>query len=932
MITQRGYDILMALQTIIMNILYEGGIVRQAQSREQLENYIISTEAKFVKEKEKNKIIPNQIGLQWKNAGEQHPKRGINIINKKLMTAFLNSTGKNGELPFYVSFSEEEFAKFGITDITKNSYIEISTYYTQANDNKNKTANNRGLRWKINNNERYKEGIKRNGVEIINKKFKNAFLKLASKGNVLPARASFSEDDLWKFGITTRIANNRYIKFTYYYKPVYEKSFSDIIIKPKSNVVITKRDPVYVAYKYYTVADCLRWAHQPNRDPIREEILLTTDGKEYNAIFEQAILYDYNIMPINITSKGIRFMKSVIKTKGKLLTIANHLKHSTSASVVDITEINNRMCTAINNIFDDETKEEGTKYKKFKDKMKKKCVQYNKEPGGCMKELKDGIKNKFPPNNKHAKEYIIHYYEDSALASLLLNFDTKAKGQIYNEELRDIFIHNFNKFYVYIYSIDDELNELKKEAIDAGGPKREFFTKLFEELFCDDEHPTRPFISPTNIIGNLYCINPNFEPDENFRKVINAYNQNYNSNIEFNTERDYEYIYFVIGKLLCLPVYNELIGLPYQLSSYILAGLIKQQNEIDYYDILYFYLRDFENTILYINMINNTNIETLENSDLSFNGLYIISKSKGKSKDPNSVVNKDVEPPIPIKERLPLDLLKYKALSTTKDAVKNSSNERKLREYNEKWEKQLKEYVNKKEIYDRAGSKSSDVAKITRKNCIKFILQLSKHVVTKNFLIKEDVESGKSMKKRYDSLFGGFSNEIRKFLYKKKVTIEQLSLLITNEQLTIAILQELASKINVYMEVKYTSDSFVGDYTGNRMSDDEQKERGDELKGYMSNIITQKRAGESDKEHLDFVKKLLRFWTGLTYYDKFTRPYQICYKYGVGINMKNYPHSHTCSYTLDFYGFPAEYNAEEKEKYIYDKFKFAVLNITMEMH
>jgi hypothetical protein len=57
---------------------------------------------------------------------------------------------------------------------------------------------------------------------------------------------------------------------------------------------------------------------------------------------------------------------------------------------------------------DDETKEEGTKYKKFKDKMKKKCVQYNKEPGGCMKELKDGIKYNFPPNNKHAKKYIMN--------------------------------------------------------------------------------------------------------------------------------------------------------------------------------------------------------------------------------------------------------------------------------------------------------------------------------------------------------------------------------------------------------------------------------------------------------------------------------------------------------------------------------------------
>jgi hypothetical protein len=939
MITMRGYEIIMALSNIMLNILNEGGEEKVPQTREQLENYIINKEAQFAEEKGKKRIVPDKIGLKWKNIGTKHPNGGVEIINKNLKVAFLKSTNQDGGLPFYVSFTEEDFAKFSITDITKNSYIEISTYYIQAIDNKNKTANNLGLRWKIINNERYKEGIKREGVEIINKKLKEKVLKLASKGNVLPARVTFTKDDLWwNFGITTAIAKNRYIKFTYYYKPVYEKNFSDIIIKPKSDVVITNRDPAYVAYKYYTVADCLRWAHQPNRDPKRQDILLNTDGEEYNAIFEQALLYDYNIQPINITPKGIKFMKSVIKTKLKLLTIAEHLKHPTSASV-DIKEINSIMCIAINNIYDDETNEEGKKYKKFKDKMKQKCVQYNKEPGVCIKELKDGIKEKFPPNKKHAKEYRMNYYQDSALASLLIQYYDNASGKIYNEELRDIFMHDFNKFYVYIYEIDDELNEFKKDAIDAGGPKREFFTKLFEELFCDDEHPTRPFISPTNIIGNIYCINPNFEPDENFRKVINAYKQNHSPIIDFKTERDYEYIYFVIGKLLCLPVYNELIGLPKQFSSYILAGFIQQPKEIDYYDILYFYLRDFKTTISYINMINNTNIESVEDLDLSFNDIYIISKSK----DPYSIVNKGIEPPIPIRAQLPIDLLRYKMLSTTKDAVKNSSNERKLREYDEKWKKQLNEYEIKKEIYDRTskvqGSKSSSVsyenavgAKITKKNCIKFILQQSKHVVTRNFLIKKDVNSRKSMKKRYDSLFAGFSNEIRKFLYKKKVTIEQLSLLITNEQLTIEILQELVSKINVYMEIKYTSDSFVGVYTGSRMSDDEQKERGDELKGYMSNIITQKRAGESDEEHLNFVKNLLRFWTGLTYYDKITRPYQICYKYGKGINIKNLPNSHTCTYTLDIFGFPAEYNAEEREKFIYDKFKLAVLEQEMEMH
>ena len=862
MITQRGYDILKAVQNIILNILYEGGEEKQAQSKEELENYIISAEAKFVKEKEENKIVPNTIGLKWKNAGTKHPTGGVEIINKNLKAGFLKSTNQDGGLPFYVSFSEEDLSKFGITDIAKNSYISISTYYIQTIDNKNKTANNTGLRWKILNNERYKDSIKREGFEIINKKLKEAFIKLASKDNILPSRVSFRRENLEKFGITTPVANNRYIKFVNYYVPVFDKSFSDIFINKKSNGVITKRNPDYFVNKYYTVADCLRWANQPNRDPRRQDIFLTTDSEEYNAIFEQAILYDYDIMPINITRKGKKFMKSVIKTKGKLLTIAKYpLKHETSNSI-DIAKINTKICNAIKNICDDETVEERKKYKHFKDKMKKKCVQYNKEPSLCIANIKEEIKKKFPPNKKHKKEYTIYYYEDSALASLLLYYEP-LKKYIYNEEIRDIFIHDFNKFYVFIYELDDELNERKKYAIDAGGPKREFLTKLFEELFCDKEHLTRPFIRPDIIIDNKNYINPNFTPDENFKKVIEAFKKNHNFNItEFNTEEDYKHIYSVIGKLLCLTVVNEVIGLPQQLSSYILARLINQKNELNYYDILYFYLQEFNTGISYINMISKRDINSIEDSMMSFNDTYIISRIGG--------------------------------------------------------------------AYG---------ANINQNNYIKFILQQAKHAVTKNFISKNDgnINSTKNMKHRYDSLFGGFSNEIRKFLYDKEITIEQLNLLITNEPLTIAILQELASKLEVYIEVKYTSDSFEGDYTGPMMSDAEKKEKEDEIKGYMSNIITQKKESETEEEHIDFCKKLLRFWTGFTYYDDKTKPYKICYKYGVGINFKRLPDSHTCAYTIDFSGFPADtadiiYTPEMKEQFLYDKFKIAVEEQKMELH
>jgi hypothetical protein len=941
MITSRGYKIILALTAVIEDILKNEGKI--PQSRDQLEQFIIDKERQFAKEKEMKDLIPNNvIGSKWKYVGVKQPKAGVEIINKKLTEAFEKSKGTNTIIPFYVFFSEKDLEKFGITDITKNSYVNIATYYVPVDDKSSRrrsrtaaaaaaaaAADKIGLKWK-------KVGMQSiEGEEIINKKLTDVFLKSKSSDGKLPLNILFTEEDLAKFGITT-IPKKSYIKVPNYYTPVVEKKAIASYVKPKSNsnLEIKKRDKEFVVKNYYTVTDCLRWANQPNRDPKNPNILFHTDSEEYNIIFEQAILYDYNITPINITRKGIKFRQAILKNTEKYLTIAKHLKHSKSKGL-DIAEINTKICNAIKNIFDDETKEEGKNYKKFKNIMIEKCEQYNKPPSICIEELKVSINAYFQHDDVPNGKYEIKYYQDSALASILIEYDT-VKNAIYKEEFKDIFIQNINAFYVYIYEIDDELNETMKDAIDAGGPKREFFTKLFEELFCDDEHLTRPFICPKDIIGYKYYINPNFEPDENFRRVIDARKKNYSSIhttiTEYKTEKEYEYIYFVIGKILGITFYNEDIGLPQQFSEYILARFINQQNDMDYYDILYFYLKEFNNANSYMNMINNTNIETLENSDLSFNDTYIINKSK----DPSSV-NKDVEPPIPIKAQLPIDLLRYKMLSTTKDAIKNSSNERKLREYDEKWKKQLNEYVMKKKIYDRAGNKTSGTSQITKQNFIKFLLQQSKHAVTKNFITINDdkVKSAKNMKKRYDSLFAGFSNEIRKFLYRKKVTINQLNLLITNDPLTYAILNELVNKIVLKIEVSTLSESDPDYDPEAKLTEQQKSEKEREMKGYISNIITRRRDGDSEKEHFEFVKNLLRFWTTLSYFNK-TGHYRIFYKYGVGINVQNLPKAQTCFNQLIIFGFPVDtpdkiYTPEMKEEFIYKKLLLAVGEQQMEM-
>ena len=611
----------------------------------------------------------------------------------------------------------------------------------------------------------------------------------------------------------------------------------------------------------YTFKECLQWVRHPNKDPKTENII-RTDGKEYNMIFKQAILFDPKIQPMNITLTGNYFKNSVLKILG--------IVESESSNSEDIEgDAYKEACKAFNNIYEGEDD-----YREFKSRMVKVCQRHNKNNVICMDTFQASIVSEFPTDvpTDHRNRAKFKYYEISALASIFIfyrfyKWNGKERERLVDklniddDEFEDIFTNNFKIFNISgiyeIITVNDKLEFKKKATVDAGGPIREFFTNLFEELFCDDKNHKRPFIRPKDNIADRYYINPNFAPDENFKKVISVYAASLKkSDASMDLSYDHEDIYTLIGKILCLVFVNKEIKLPKQLSKYIITGLMKQPEYITIYDLLYFYVIEFNNAHVRMNMITDTQINFIDDIGEDFNEYYVISKT-------DHIVKKDT--------------------------------------------------------------------------CIKFLLQLAKHIVTKNFLQKVESDkssrkkdpSEKSMKSLYTSLFNGFNNKLRTFI-RNKVSVEQLNSMITNKKMDEAILQEFASKIKITMEGT------------NTLTESQKQTKVEEMRIYITNIITNNANRNTDEEHYVFIRSLLRFWTALPNYDKDTN-YTIYYKYGNYIvyqynegneiqpeihpyNVNNLPVAATCFNQLDLFGYPQTIPEKDREQYIYDKLKLAIFN------
>ena len=697
-------------------------------------------------------------------------------------------------------------------------------------------------------------------VEAMENKIRKERIASRSSQDPVAFYVFFNKTEWNNFGITN-IAKNSFIKVkAHYYIPVVDvDKINTFQLQPKTVKIV--KDAQYFVNNHYNIVDCLRWVMQPNKNPITNR-LIHTDSPEYNIIFEQALILDSNIQPIDITPKGFEFKKKILKKKRKdfgAIRVKN--KKEINLSIVERSEIINKseICNSINNIYIDNDKD--TKYLDFKNKMLKMCDKYLGEKHVCnLANIKKQLNDKFVKGGKKGADKF-RYYEESALCSVIAHYDMYYK---YNNDEKNIFINQYkNILKVYIYELieldGDKLLANEKRAVDAGGVTREFFTKLFEELFCDEENKKRPFILPEKNSGaNRYYINPNFEPDENFRKVL-KYINNYElaEGIgNYDTEREYVNIYNIIGKFLGVALVNEEIGLPKQFSTYILARFINPKNNIKFYDILYFYLRDFNNSSAYINMMNEQQKHSIDSCNFSFNDYYIISKS---------------------------------------------------------------------------SESNPDGQLLTKDNYMKYILQLSNHAVTKNFIFDGVEGSEKNMKGRYESLFAGFNGineELRIFLYNNNVSIDILDKLITNEQLDQTILSDFAREINISV-IKYTADDdiFGQQRWVTTLTEPEKKVIIDEMRIYLTNIITNRRDGETDDSHYEFIRKLLQFWTGFSYYDKNAIIKEGGYKffYMYGGDARRFPIAHTCSYQFEFYGFPNEMTkAEDKEAFLYEKIKYAV--------
>jgi hypothetical protein len=781
MITSRGSLIIDALKSVIKGILKQTG--KPAQTREQLESYLIDRQ--FLKEKGREllKLSPDIIGLKWKDYGGKKPRNRIDITaySEALVSAFENkikrdkiaSRSSQDPVAFYVFFTKTEWAKFGITNLTKDSFIKVKAHYY---------------------------------IPVID--------------------------------ITPTIQVN---------KPAIER---------KSN---------YFASNPYNIVNYLRWVMQPNKDPKTEQII-ATDSPTYNKIFENALMFDSNIQPINITANGLNFKKKILREKKKNLGIVSAVKAATSkgikasnVSAAEKADIINKseICTSINNIYTDNDTD--AKYVDFKEKMLKMCYKYLDKRTNCnLAEIRGKIDDQFiKPNKIEAKEFV--YYEGSALASIIVYYELNdIKNKIYNNGLQNNYINYYKKiFKVYIneiVEIDGELHQNEKRAVDLGGVSREFFTKLFEELFSNKENKKRPFILPEeNSSSNRYYINPNFEPDEKFRNVIKFIRAYIQDIPEYNTEAEYVNIYNIIGNMLGIAIVNVDIGVPEQFSSYILSRFINPQKDINYKDILYFYLRDFNNSSTYMNMMNELQKSRIELCEFYFNDYYVISRPS---------------------ESAPTGIL------------------------------------------------------LTKENYIKYILQFANHAVTKNFLFVDKEGSKKSMKKRYAALFAGFNDDLKTFFKKNDITIDVLDKLITTEKLDEQILLEFADKLKISV-IKYVDDNIYAPRNNIQLTEGEKEALKIEIRTYMTNIITQKRRGENTEQHYYFIKRLLQFMSGFSFYNRHAEVDDNGYKffYMYGANTGRFPSTHTCFYQLDFYGFPDnKITPNEREDYLYEKLVEAISN------
>lgn len=204
---------------------------------------------------------------------------------------------------------------------------------------------------------------------------------------------------------------------------------------------------------------------------------------------------------------------------------------------------------------------------------------------------------------------------------------------------------------------------------------------------------------------------------------------------------------------------------------------------------------------------------------------------------------------------------------------------------------------------------NDDGDRVTSENLERYIIDFARHINTNNILQVGEKGSDIDANYIYENFNKGIDNNLRKVFQYKKISYDIIDQMLTREDFKEEILTKLSNNISNYITVTNSANElntrifsntaiiiYVEKYTK-----------------YMNDILLNQNTGFSQDEHITFLRKLLKFWTGTDYY----KP-EIHYVINILMYRNGgYPVSHTCSRTIDM-------PLYETQKEFFDKLKEAV--------
>ena len=181
--------------------------------------------------------------------------------------------------------------------------------------------------------------------------------------------------------------------------------------------------------------------------------------------------------------------------------------------------------------------------------------------------------------------------------------------------------------------------------------------------------------------------------------------------------------------------------------------------------------------------------------------------------------------------------------------------------------------------------------KVSYENLEQYFIDLARHVNTKNILPTREIYSNVDSSYIYNNFSKGIDNSLRKIFQYKNISHNIIDQMMTSEDLSESILLELSH--NISQNITFTKKNNVE-------NEEEYNNKGmkyvEKYISYMNDLLLNRNTGFTQDQHIEFVKKLLQFWTGSNYYNS-ERKYKILIL--MEENPQGYPVSHTCFSRLD---------------------------------